>query len=427
MDRMDVDVDVTDTLMALLNSSNTGICSKCSFMHDGAQCVTCCGNCGTTLPDGHTQKCPSGPKLSGQPIGVSKTLGDTEQQSKHHSNAHHSLPLRPHLGPRYQENQHRQEHRQEQHQQRLYQPPSRRPMESHIEIAPSNPSKLSHACQKRGFNPYIQVEGHALGNSFRGEVAFGEAKTHVIKGDRLFSTSAGARDAVAKQALDFLEAHPNFRARARYDPDIKVERDGTSNASNPSTAWRGKGPGYFNSGTAPIRFRSPRAFGGRMGPQSPERLYFSPVANRPMTVKASPGSSPFPKAFIMPSSVNRYPPARERATPKIEGSSPSFGRMVERKVVNLPGSVEGEFVDGIVKQAMGSAPASICFNLPGNVSLEVAEAYGKAFSKMTSRRRRSRSRSRSRSPPRQPRGDRDRRESRRDDPRYDRRSSYWAR
>jgi hypothetical protein len=81
-----------------------------------------------------------------------------------------------------------------------------------------------------------------------------------------------------------------------------------------------------------------------------------------------------------------------------------------RSTVDLPGNVEPKTVQSIVERAI--AGGGISFNLPGSVSVQVAEAYGRAIGELTRPRQSlsSRARTRSRSPPREPRFERSRRE-----------------
>jgi hypothetical protein len=90
------------------------------------------------------------------------------------------------------------------------------------------------------------------------------------------------------------------------------------------------------------------------------------------------------------------------------------GTANNKTVVDLPGNVQPHAVRGIVERAAAQAHSGITFNLPGNVSVQVARAYGEAVARL-GRRSRSRSPRRARSP-----DDRSYR-SRRDD------DDYWRR
>jgi hypothetical protein len=238
-------------------------------------------------------------------------------------------------------------------------------------------TKLSVECQKRGFNPEFRYYGNEKTGEFMADL---RVKDKMVSGEgRVHRSQKEARDFLAEKGLkvvlmmDYLEPARRSTVRART---MSRHEDGSFDKPVQSAT---REPSLKHHLAAKARTRP--------GPPPAETESSLEYHNRMDVDKSDEGAG------------------KHRA----ETSSNTVTN--RKEVASLPTNVSVRDVPGVIDRILSNGPTSITFNLPANVSTDIAEAYGRGFAMVMHPRRRTHSRSRSRSPARdRPRIDRDYRE-----------------
>lgn len=350
-------------------------CGRCGFVHRGHQCETQCMGCGSKKVGHHSTACPFQKTSKGiKPAGAAQRPAESRASVSVMTNTAQTKTT-PAAIPE------------------LIRPKPHISFDGRRQTAAG---RLSTECQRRGFNPVFKFVTSKV-MEFGCSVQVDRIWIHGTRTD--FRSEKDAKEDVAMKALLMVEKWP-MDSNAAQIALMKESSDNSISSVTDHGAKIGRDRGLSSSSggnkgvkdlTANSRFMSSATDKAITSNLSNSRL-MSSASGR--TISNLPNSRSMPSATdgTMGSSMSNHP----TIAPVLQQST------VGGRSVNLPGLVDPRAVHGILENAIANAQSGVVFNLPGNVSVEVAEAYGRAMSRIARPRYRSRSRSRSRSPQRSP-------------------------